>query len=43
MQHLILRCKHCHKEYTYCTYGNGPEFGTEEGVVENIVLIAKKQ
>ena len=31
MQHLILRCKHCHKEYTYCTYGNGPEFGTEEG------------
>ena len=31
MEHLILRCKHCHKEYTYCTYGNGPEFGTEEG------------
>lgn len=31
MQHLRLRCKHCHKEYTYCTYGNGPEWGTEEG------------
>lgn len=31
MEHLILRCKHCHKEYTYCTYGNGPEYGTEEG------------
>ncbi len=31
MQHLKLRCKHCQKEYTYCTYGNGPEFGTEEG------------
>lgn len=22
MQHFILRCKHCHKEYVYCTYGN---------------------
>lgn len=31
MQHWILRCKHCNKEYTYCTYGNGPEYGTEEG------------
>lgn len=31
MEHYILRCKHCNKEYTYCTYGNGPEFGTEEG------------
>ena len=31
MQHYILRCKHCHKEYTYCTYGNGPEYRTEEG------------
>lgn len=31
MQHYILRCKHCQKEYTYCTYGNGPEYGTEEG------------
>ena len=31
MEHLIIRCKHCHKEYTYCTYGNGPEYGTEEG------------
>lgn len=31
MEHLILRCKHCKKEYTYCTYGNGPQYGTEEG------------
>lgn len=31
MQHWILRCKHCNREYTYCTYGNGPEFGTDEG------------
>ena len=31
MQHFILRCKHCQKEYTYCTYGNGPEYGTEKG------------
>ena len=31
MQHFILRCKHCQKEYTYCTYGNGPIYGTEEG------------
>lgn len=31
MQHFKLRCKHCHTEYTYCTYGNGSEFGTEEG------------
>lgn len=31
MQHFILRCKHCQKEYTYCTYGNGPEYGTEAG------------
>lgn len=22
MEHFILRCKHCHKTYTYCTYGN---------------------
>lgn len=22
MQHYILRCKHCHKTYTYCTHGN---------------------
>ena len=22
MEHYILRCKHCKKEYTYCTYGN---------------------
>lgn len=31
MQHLIRRCKHCGKSYTYCTYGNGPEYGTQEG------------
>lgn len=31
MQHYILRCKHCQREYTFCTYGNGPEYGTEEG------------
>lgn len=31
MQHFRLRCKHCGKEYTYCTYGNGPEYGTQEG------------
>ena len=31
MQHFIRRCKHCGKSYTYCTYGNGPEYGTQEG------------
>lgn len=31
MQHWVLRCKHCQKEYTYCTYGNGPEYGKKEG------------
>lgn len=31
MEHIKLRCKHCQKEYTYCTYGNGPEYGTEQG------------
>lgn len=31
MEHWTLRCKHCQKEYTYCTYGNGPQYGTEEG------------
>ena len=31
MQHIRRRCKHCGKEYTYCTYGNGPEYGTQEG------------
>ena len=31
MQHLRRRCKHCGKAYTYCTYGNGPEWGTQEG------------
>ena len=30
MQHFIRRCKHCGKSYTYCTYGNGPEYGTQE-------------
>lgn len=31
MQHLRLRCKHCQREYVYCTYGNGEEYGTEAG------------
>lgn len=31
MQHFIRRCKHCGKAYTYCTYGNGPEYGTQKG------------
>lgn len=31
MQHFIRRCKHCGKSYTYCTYGNGPEYGTQKG------------
>lgn len=31
MQHYYVRCKHCHREYLYCTYGNGPDYGTEEG------------
>lgn len=31
MQHWKLRCKHCQKQYVYCTYGNGPEYGTEAG------------
>ena len=31
MEHWVLRCKHCQKEYTYCTYGNGSQYGTEEG------------
>ena len=31
MEHLICRCKHCKREYTYCTYGNGPQYGTESG------------
>lgn len=31
MEHIKIRCKHCKKEYIYCTYGNGPEYGTEEG------------
>ena len=31
MQHLIRRCKHCRREYIYCTYGNGEEYGTEAG------------
>ena len=30
MQHLLKRCKHCNKKYTYCTYGNGSIWGTEE-------------
>ena len=31
MQHFRRRCKHCGKVYTYCTYGNGPKYGTQEG------------
>lgn len=31
MEHFKIRCKHCQKEYIYCTYGNGPEYGTEKG------------
>jgi hypothetical protein len=31
MEHIIYRCKHCNKEYVYCTYGNGEEYGTEKG------------
>ena len=30
MEHILRRCKHCNKEYTYCTYGNGLNWGTEE-------------
>jgi hypothetical protein len=31
MEHWNLRCKHCKTIYRYCTYGNGPEYGTEYG------------
>ena len=34
MQHIKCRCKHCQKVYYYCTYGNGPEYGTEEGCTQ---------
>ena len=30
MQHIYRRCKNCNKEYVYCTYGNGPDWGTEK-------------
>ena len=30
MQHIYRRCKNCKKEYLYCTYGNGPDWGTEK-------------
>lgn len=30
MQHIYRRCKNCNKEYLYCTYGNGPDWGTEK-------------
>lgn len=30
MQHIYRRCKQCNKEYVYCTYGNGPDWGTEK-------------
>jgi len=42
MQHYILRCKHCQKEYTYCTYGNGPEWGTEEGCSQDYCAECQK-
>lgn len=31
MQHIKCRCKHCQKIYYFCTYGNGPSYGTESG------------
>lgn len=31
MEHIICRCKNCQTQYTYCTYGNGPKYGTNEG------------
>ena len=31
MEHIRCRCKHCNREYTYCTYGNGEQYGTEAG------------
>lgn len=34
MQHIKYRCKHCRKTYLYCTYGNGPQYGTESGCSE---------
>ena len=30
MRHIYRRCKNCNKEYVYCTYGNGPDWGTEK-------------
>ena len=30
MQHIYRRCKHCNKEFVYCTYDNGPDWGTEK-------------
>ena len=30
MEHIYRRCKNCNKEYLYCTYGNGPDWGTEK-------------
>ena len=30
MEHIYRRCKNCNKEYVYCTYGNGPDWGTEK-------------
>ena len=29
MQHYVLRCKHCHKTYTYCTHGNDDGCSTD--------------
>lgn len=42
MEHIKIRCKHCKKEYIYCTYGNGPEYGTEEGCSEEYCAECQK-
>lgn len=42
MQHWILRCKHCNREYTYCTYGNGEQYGTEEGCSQDYCAECQK-
>ena len=42
MEHWILRCKHCQREYTYCTYGNGDCYGTEEGCSEEYCAECQK-
>lgn len=42
MEHWILRCKHCNREYTYCTYGNGEQYGTEEGCSQDYCAECQK-